>query len=117
MQAAGDSRATSRSESDSIRLSQAACSPSQRSEPYPDRPCEVFDADAARPYWPNTSSLAKKLGLSIETVALSLENLDRLALVYDRPLGNFALTTHPTNENATLDVTNTGRALLTACSR
>jgi hypothetical protein len=85
---------------------------------HPDRLSRLgtfYDEKAAREYWPNVLSLAAKLGLSVETTAMAVENLERLALVYDRPLGDFAIMTHPTSDRATLDLTNTGRALLIAC--
>jgi hypothetical protein len=74
--------------------------------------------------WPNLASLITKFG-SPDAVTLSLENLARLALVYDSPvvdLRRLEIPTEPTivsitDDAATIDLTNTGRALLNVCRR
>jgi hypothetical protein len=75
-----------------------------------------------RAQWPTPNTIAENLNLSSEAVAMSLENIERLGLAYDftdLPDENGRMRsstpvplTHPL---ATIELTNTGRALLSAC--
>jgi hypothetical protein len=79
------------------------------------------ELDKLRVFWPNMARLAQKFEAAAD-VALSLENLARLGLVYDCAKwvstdAGFHIPVPITDEQATIDLTNTARALLSACRR
>jgi hypothetical protein len=88
----------------------------------------------ARKPWPNLPKISTSLNLPENSVALSLENLERLRLIYDfmpnspHEIENLdgSITLLPqisgtpvpiTHDHAMIDLTHTGVALMLACSR
>lgn len=87
------------------------------------------EQEAFRSKWPNIRNLEEALGASESSLALSLENLERLGLVFDymprQEIDGEADQAHlvipgqmvpVTHEIALLDLTHTGVALMVSCS-
>lgn len=75
------------------------------------------DEERMRSQWPNLDRLIIKLGTQVQETALSLENLSRLELAFDRTdTERSGIPVPITHSLATIELTHTGRALLRACA-
>lgn len=80
------------------------------------------EVQAIRAQWPNLDRLSNLLSIDKDSIALSLENVARLELAFDKTHDDSkeitisSYTVHITHSAATIELTHTGRALLAACA-